>query len=108
MTSEELIAATGRRIRKLRKAQRLSIEALGEASGLHATHLGGLERGKHNPSLSTLAKIAKVLSVSVATLVEAEFDQTDVKLRHELAVRAKSVSGSELRRLLRVLDAIRE
>ena len=60
----------GRRIQLLRIARRLSQEALAEKAGLSRGYLARVETGRHEPSLSMLDKLAKVLKVSVAKLVK--------------------------------------
>jgi len=60
----------GRRIRKLRMKRKLSQEALALASNLHRNVPGLLERGRQDPSLTTLVKIARGLKVSLSKLVE--------------------------------------
>jgi transcriptional regulator with XRE-family HTH domain len=59
----------GSNIRYLRNARDLSQETLAFKAGIHLTYLGGIERGKRNPSLLVLARIAKALSVSPADLL---------------------------------------
>ncbi|HWP33432.1 MAG TPA: helix-turn-helix transcriptional regulator, partial [Solirubrobacterales bacterium] len=46
----------------------LSQEALADSSGVHATHIGGLERGVRNPSYATLIRIAAALQTRVGDL----------------------------------------
>ena len=58
------------RIRELRKAQGLSQEKLAHEAGCHPTYVSMLERGKVNPSLKVLTRIADVLGVPVHQLVE--------------------------------------
>ena len=58
----------GERLRELRLAKGLSQEELAFRSGVHRTYLGGIERGKRNPSLKNLAAIAKALGVPLSQL----------------------------------------
>jgi hypothetical protein len=44
-------------------------EALAERAGLHWTYVRGVERGKRNPGLNTLAALAVALEVALANLV---------------------------------------
>ena len=60
--------AFGLRIRELRKAQRLSQEALAEKAELHPTYIGGVERGERNLSFDSIAKIAHALGLSLHEL----------------------------------------
>jgi transcriptional regulator with XRE-family HTH domain len=61
-------AAFGRAVREFRKEQRLSQEELGHRSGLHRNHIGGIERGELNPSLETIARLARALSTKPSEL----------------------------------------
>jgi len=56
----------GAAIRSRRKDLRLSQEGLGFRSGLHRTYVADLERGARNPSLMSIAKIAKALKMSLS------------------------------------------
>jgi len=58
----------GGRIRTLRKAKNLTQERLGEKADLSYKFIGEVERGQVNPSLDTLAAIAKALGVAVGDL----------------------------------------
>jgi transcriptional regulator with XRE-family HTH domain len=57
------------RLKRLREARGLTQEHLAKRSGVSHGYLARLEIGMHDPSLSTLAKLAKALKVSVAELV---------------------------------------
>lgn len=61
-------AALGAAIEQLRKEAGLSQEALSDAAGVHATHVGGLERGVRNPSYATLLRLAAALDTRVGVL----------------------------------------
>jgi transcriptional regulator with XRE-family HTH domain len=62
------LAALGEAVGQLRKQAGLSQEDLADASGLHITHLGGIERGTRNPSYTTLLKLTAALDVRIGTL----------------------------------------
>lgn len=55
----------GRNVRRLREALGLTQEALGAAAGLDRSYVGGVERGERNPSLSTIAQLARALQTPV-------------------------------------------
>ncbi len=57
-------------LKRLRMARGLSQEGLGRKTGLSREFIARLETGKHDPSLTTLTKLAKALKVKVAELVE--------------------------------------
>lgn len=61
-------AALGAAIQHLRKEEGLSQEELADRSGIHLTHIGGLERGVRNPSYATLVRLAAGLKTRVGHL----------------------------------------
>jgi transcriptional regulator with XRE-family HTH domain len=56
--AKDICAATGERIRKLRRARNWRQIDLAEQSGVHEVHISDLERGTREPGLRTLSKIA--------------------------------------------------
>lgn len=64
------LAAFGLNVRKLREANNLTQEAVAERAGLDSTYISGIERGVRNPSLVSIARLAKALRVSVSELCE--------------------------------------
>lgn len=60
----------GQAIRAQREQLGLSQEKLAEQCGFDRTYISMLERGKRNPSLLNLLKLAKGLQTSVSTLTE--------------------------------------
>lgn len=69
---DQILIQVGKSIRALREAKGFSQEGLAEKSGLHRTYIGGVERGLRNPSLKSLARMAKALGVGVGQLFDAE------------------------------------
>ena len=59
----------GRNVRRLRRQRGLTQEQLAFEAELDLTYVGGIERGKRNPSLLTMAKLADALSVSLPKLL---------------------------------------
>jgi transcriptional regulator with XRE-family HTH domain len=60
----------GGHVRRLRLERGLTQEDLAAASAIDLTYLGGIERGKRNPSLLVLARIANALGVRPSVLLE--------------------------------------
>ena len=61
----------GRAVRSLRSAAGYSQEAFADEIKVHRTYMGTLERGKANPTLDMIARIAAGLEISLAKLFEA-------------------------------------
>lgn len=59
----------GQRIRKFRKANKLSQEELAEKTGISVTHLSHIETGNTKLSLSVFVEIAEALSVQADELL---------------------------------------
>jgi len=58
----------GWKIRKIREKKGLSQEKLALDAGLNRAYIGYIERGERNPSIQTVAKIARVLKVPLYEL----------------------------------------
>lgn len=58
-----------RKIRTLREAQGLSLRRLSEMIGVDRTVLNDIELGRGNPRITTVAKIASGLGISLAELL---------------------------------------
>jgi transcriptional regulator with XRE-family HTH domain len=58
----------GARLRQLRKANKLSQEALALESGLDRSYLGKIERGESNVALVNIQRIADALKVGAGEL----------------------------------------
>ncbi|MCX5748878.1 MAG: helix-turn-helix transcriptional regulator [Candidatus Saganbacteria bacterium] len=72
MSNESLKKAVGRRITSLRKAKNLTIEKLAYENDLAKGNLSELEKGKINPQLTTLYRIAKGLDLSLKELLDID------------------------------------
>ncbi|WP_110975933.1 helix-turn-helix domain-containing protein [Acinetobacter sp. WCHAc060042] len=60
----------GLRVKSQRNFLGISQEELAERTSLDRTYISLLERGKRNPSLLTLIKVAQGLETSVSTLTK--------------------------------------
>jgi len=59
----------GRNLRTARRHAFISQEALARTAGLHRTEIGLLERGKREPRLATVIKLADALGVEAGDLI---------------------------------------
>jgi transcriptional regulator with XRE-family HTH domain len=57
------------RLREIRRHRGMTQEALATRAGVSRAYLSRLEMGRHDPPLSRLRKLAKVLKVPVAELL---------------------------------------
>lgn len=70
MSFEVILMSVGRRIRKIRKGKKWTLEDLKSKTGLSISFLSDIEREVSNPSLKRLKIIAESLDVSVSYLLE--------------------------------------
>ena len=66
----DLACALGLNIRKHRMARGLTQEELSDRAEIHYTFLGHIERGNKLPSLSTLARLADTLGITLSDILQ--------------------------------------
>ena len=59
----------GKNVRTIRQERGMTQEKLAFEAEIDLTYVGGIERGKRNPSLLVLARVAKALSVHLTKLL---------------------------------------
>ncbi|WP_210419036.1 helix-turn-helix transcriptional regulator [Bradyrhizobium sp. NAS80.1] len=59
----------GKNVRRIRQERGMTQEKLAFEAEIDLTYVGGIERGKRNPSLLVLARIAEALSVHLTKLL---------------------------------------
>jgi transcriptional regulator with XRE-family HTH domain len=59
----------GRNVRKFRLQRRMTQEQLSFEAEIDLTYVGGIERGRRNPSLLVMARIADALSTPLVKLL---------------------------------------
>lgn len=59
----------GKKLREVRLKKDLSQGDVARILGVHRSYISGLERGRRNPSILTVQKIAKALGVSAKDLL---------------------------------------
>jgi len=94
-------------VRALRRGADLTLEELAERAELHANYVGLVERGSTNPSLEVLVALAAALHVEPSALIDPYDGAAASELRRIIRARVGALDDAELRRVLRVLDAIR-
>lgn len=59
----------GRNVQARRRERGLSQEELAHRADMHQTYLSGIERGRRNPSVLVLDRLAQALGVDVEDLI---------------------------------------
>ena len=98
----------GVRVRSLRLVAGVTQERLAEKAGISLKHLGELERGRSNPTLSSLEALATALGVSLFEF----FDFEDAFVAPNVAKQAlhdaiDNANGEEIQLLHRMLTALK-
>ena len=107
MKETKIPTLLGRRIKALRKSKGLTQEGLGEKCGVNYKFLGGIERGRENPSLSVLLRIATGLGVDVAELFKFCHEETNpAKLKKTLIDIVNSIEQQEVEKLQIILKIL--
>jgi transcriptional regulator with XRE-family HTH domain len=81
----DLLRTIGRNIRHLRSGKGLTLQVLGEQTGLSPSMLSLLERGKTGPSIGTLVVLASALGAQMTDLLDSS-----VRDSHDVVARAAS------------------
>ena len=71
-TDKKFLKALGKKIKGLRKAQKISQDQLAYESNMHRTHINRIENGKLDAGISKLRAIAKALNIGLKELVDVE------------------------------------
>ncbi len=71
MVTDDVLAGSGPRLRRIRKDREVTLAALAEATGISVSTLSRLESGQRKPGLDLLLPIAQAHQVSLDELVGA-------------------------------------
>lgn len=66
----------GDNVRRLRVERKLTQEQLAYDAEIDLTYLGGIERGRRNPSVDVIVRIANALKCQPADLLSAELKES--------------------------------
>jgi XRE family aerobic/anaerobic benzoate catabolism transcriptional regulator len=83
----DLRGRVGARVKQLRQARRLTQEQLAERAGLSYKFIGEVERGRGNPTLTTLAALSEALGVGLVDLLGIDPDRPRLSPRQVTQVR---------------------
>lgn len=95
-----------KRIRKLRKAAKLSLEEAAERGNITGNFWGDVERGKKVPSLDTIVAMANGLGLqpNILLVLEREEDPRDIRKRIDNLLTACTPQQLELaHRIIKVV-----
>jgi transcriptional regulator with XRE-family HTH domain len=60
----------GRNVRQLREAKGWSQEDYADRAGIHRTYVSDIERGRRNPTITVVEKLARPLGVGSGSLLD--------------------------------------
>ncbi len=63
-------ARVGLNLQRLRRDKGFSQEELADRAQIHQTYLSGVERGRRNPTITVLQRIAEALDTDIVDLLE--------------------------------------
>jgi len=75
----QLAQTFGQNVRRVRQEKGLTLEALADEVGLAYTYVGQIERGRRNPTLDVVERLALVLGVDALELLSAPSDGESAK-----------------------------
>ncbi len=101
-------ALFGKRVRRLRKAENLSLEKAAERARLSGNYWGEVERGRKVPSLDTITSMARALGVPAHHLLLLEREEGEKALRGKLDSLLNKSKPQEIELIYRVVKAIVE
>ena len=88
------------RLRRLRKAAKLSLDKAGEKGGLSGKYWGEVERAEKSPTLEKIAAMAKALGVPLHALVQLEREEDEERvLRKRIDNILNEANAKELKRI---------
>lgn len=104
----ELASIVGKRIRKIRQEEGLSLELFARQCDMNAAYIGHIERGIQNPTLNTLERICKGLNISIEELFKSKDSIADINstMTHYLTQITCDLSPEQFHQLLNVIQSI--
>lgn len=88
----------GKKIKAIRRARDITQEKLADLSGLSLQYIGEIERGRRNPSLTSIEQLSRALDIPMAELFSLEeFRLSQEELRTILIRQIESADEDRLR-----------
>lgn len=102
----EIKRLIGMRIRDLRKSSGRSQEALAGEMGISPKYLSSIERGKENPTLDTLIRLAQSLDLDISEIFNCAGEKSPRELKHFISSLIKDPDTEKLKIAAKVMKAI--
>ncbi len=103
MDTKELI---GKRIKELRKAQRLSQEQAAEKADISPNYISRIECGKENPTLDMLIKLSNALEIEMWEIFDFGHEANIKELRDAMSRLLKDTGEEKIRLAVKILRAV--
>lgn len=87
----------GKRLRSHRRQQKLSQEALAERAGISCVYLSHIENSRSIPSLETLVRLCRALSITPDSLLLGADSAGETYLHEEISRQFSALSPAERR-----------
>lgn len=99
------------KIKKLRKDKGMSQAEISTLTGVHKAHFSRIERGKYQPSIELLKRIASALDVTTDYLLDEDIDDmTPVKIEDKTLVEKikliETLDDEEKNAVMKIIDAL--
>lgn len=95
----------GAALKECRARQRLTQEQLAERSGLSYKFIGEIERGRGNPTIATVARLADALGINIATLF-AESDHHRFADEYQISKRDLQMVREALQSIAHITESL--
>jgi transcriptional regulator with XRE-family HTH domain len=97
---DDAVLALGARIRKLRLERHLTLQVMSDRTGLSASMISMVERGRTSPSIGTLVAIASALRIHMSELFDGETAEVRSPVRRRNEQPTFATSSGVVRRLV--------
>ena len=97
----------GQRVRKYRKACRLSQEELAEKVGISTTHMSHIETGNTKLSLQVLVDLSAALEISTDTLLSDAPSESKEMINGEIAEILESCTAAEIKAIKEIIFSVK-
>lgn len=104
----ELLRLTGKNIREIRNAQKLTQQELAEKAGISSKYLGEIERAEVNLSVDVLGLIGKGLGVDACMLIASDVDTEESQKIHDIEMILHALDSEHVELLYILAKAMRD